>query len=677
MKKLLILLLFPVFAYGQIQTINVGTPNSGTGDPLRTAMVKVNENFEYAMDQLALKADITYVDAQLAGKQDIDGDLTAIAGLSPSNDDIIQRKTGAWTNRTIAQLKSDLTLTKSDVGLGNVDNTSDANKPVSTATQSALDLKADLASPTFTGTPAAPTAAVGTNTTQIATTAYVQANTLSKATSTIYTSGTSYNAFQNIVGPSSNNKAIEILNIGYTGHGATDDIHENTTGLVRVNGRLNLVRNMQWDQANAKWLTPLQTASAYGSACLEIGGEAVILHATPTGVNFSDVPHEILMAKASGTDGETNHTVSSGYFVQSKATIFARFNSTAYNPATTANCWNQTAGTDPLLWLSTGETKNTENELARFEANSNTAGAYPAVFFARSHGTLGSRTIAVTGEVSGRIGFKAYDGVDYETTAAIDVYTRGTMASNSVGQEMRFLTSPSTTGNLALRMAISDDGAIKNYVPWRFDVSTITTIPNYTGNGYTPAIGSGTVAQVQPASTTNGGMIFQGFTVSGTNTATALIFRGIQGHTSPTGANTQFVALKHNGSTNFTDIGSSEIGFQFRNNATVLSEVLGNGNMGVLQTTPTAVVDLGAVTTSRASLRIRAGSTTTAPSSPNSGDIWHQGTNNRLMFRKGSSSEEIMSAVQVNSVSPTAPNRTIQITIDGTTYYIAAKTSND
>lgn len=37
--------------------------------------------------------------------------------------------------------------------------------------------KADLASPTFTGTPTAPTAAAGTNTTQIATTAFVQAVT--------------------------------------------------------------------------------------------------------------------------------------------------------------------------------------------------------------------------------------------------------------------------------------------------------------------------------------------------------------------------------------------------------------------------------------------------------------------------------------------------------------------
>jgi hypothetical protein len=59
------------------------------------------------------------------------------------------------------------------VDLGNVDNTSDANKPVSTATQTALDLKAPLASPALTGTPTAPTATAGTNTTQVATTAFV------------------------------------------------------------------------------------------------------------------------------------------------------------------------------------------------------------------------------------------------------------------------------------------------------------------------------------------------------------------------------------------------------------------------------------------------------------------------------------------------------------------------
>ncbi len=48
--------------------------------------------------------------------------------------------------------------------------------------------KADLASPTFTGTPAAPTATKGTNTTQIATTAFVQTGLADKADSTdVYT----------------------------------------------------------------------------------------------------------------------------------------------------------------------------------------------------------------------------------------------------------------------------------------------------------------------------------------------------------------------------------------------------------------------------------------------------------------------------------------------------------
>jgi hypothetical protein len=77
-------------------------------------------------------------------------------------------------------------ITKTMVGLANVDNTSDVNKPVSTAAQAELDLKANasdvttslalkapLASPTFTGTAMAPTATAGTNTTQIATTAFV------------------------------------------------------------------------------------------------------------------------------------------------------------------------------------------------------------------------------------------------------------------------------------------------------------------------------------------------------------------------------------------------------------------------------------------------------------------------------------------------------------------------
>ena len=49
------------------------------------------------------------------------------------------------------------------------------------AIETHIGTKADTASPTFTGTPAAPTAAAATNTTQIATTAFVQLQKASPA----------------------------------------------------------------------------------------------------------------------------------------------------------------------------------------------------------------------------------------------------------------------------------------------------------------------------------------------------------------------------------------------------------------------------------------------------------------------------------------------------------------
>ncbi len=99
------------------------------------------------------------------GKQPLDADLTAIAGLSPANDDIIQRKAGTWTNRTPAQIKTDLALTKSDVGLGTVPNVDATARPNHTGTQPAATIS-DFDTQVRTNRldqMAAPTAAVGMN----------------------------------------------------------------------------------------------------------------------------------------------------------------------------------------------------------------------------------------------------------------------------------------------------------------------------------------------------------------------------------------------------------------------------------------------------------------------------------------------------------------------------------
>jgi hypothetical protein len=93
-----------------------------------------------------------------------DNTIVMYEGLSIQGDNLpdwnepIQQNAVLTINRiiraeeTTATLSTRVTnLTKADVGLGNVDNTTDAAKPVSTATQSALDLKAPIANPTFTG----------------------------------------------------------------------------------------------------------------------------------------------------------------------------------------------------------------------------------------------------------------------------------------------------------------------------------------------------------------------------------------------------------------------------------------------------------------------------------------------------------------------------------------------
>lgn len=100
-------------------------------------IIDTSDTTDSAEGTLKISTAQDIVDLAATGSyQPLDADLTAIAGLTPSNDDFIQRKTGAWTNRTVSQVKTDL-------GISNVDNTSDLSKPISTATQTALDGKVD------------------------------------------------------------------------------------------------------------------------------------------------------------------------------------------------------------------------------------------------------------------------------------------------------------------------------------------------------------------------------------------------------------------------------------------------------------------------------------------------------------------------------------------------------
>jgi len=150
-----------------------------TGNSLDFSVTSQTENdfttvLKDKLDGIAASANNYALPTNLAG-DDIDIDTTALSGATVISDldlNITTNTSGLVTDANGSISTRD--LTPSDLGLGNVDNTSDANKPVSTAQQTEIDTKADIASPALTGNPTAPTQADNDNSTKIATTAYVQ-----------------------------------------------------------------------------------------------------------------------------------------------------------------------------------------------------------------------------------------------------------------------------------------------------------------------------------------------------------------------------------------------------------------------------------------------------------------------------------------------------------------------
>jgi hypothetical protein len=84
------------------------------------------------------------LDEYEAGFQPTDADLTAIAALSPTNDDVIQRKSGAWANRTMTQLKTDLGAGAAS-GLATLDGSSKVVQDPANATSTKTASKIPIA----------------------------------------------------------------------------------------------------------------------------------------------------------------------------------------------------------------------------------------------------------------------------------------------------------------------------------------------------------------------------------------------------------------------------------------------------------------------------------------------------------------------------------------------------
>ncbi len=118
------------------------------------------------------------------------------------------------------------TLNSAAVGLGNVNNTSDANKPISTATQTALNAKANLSGATITGTYA------------FQVPFSVQTNNLAAATLIGFRDANSTNRWSAVLGAQNNTAPLIFVSFDFNGNYVRDALTIAQNGNVSIPGAL-------------------------------------------------------------------------------------------------------------------------------------------------------------------------------------------------------------------------------------------------------------------------------------------------------------------------------------------------------------------------------------------------------------------------------------------------------
>lgn len=137
--------------------INITKANIGLGNVDNTS--DVNKPISTAT-QTALDNKVDKVTGKGLSSNDFtDALLTKLNGIESGAQ--VNTVKGVKGNSESTYRTGNINITKANIGLGNVDNTSDANKPISTATQTALDGKVSKSGDTMTGTLVVPIVQTG------------------------------------------------------------------------------------------------------------------------------------------------------------------------------------------------------------------------------------------------------------------------------------------------------------------------------------------------------------------------------------------------------------------------------------------------------------------------------------------------------------------------------------
>ena len=674
-------------------------------------------------------------------------------------------------------------VTKSQVGLGNVDNTSDANKPVSSATQSALDLKANLASPALTGTPTAPTATPGTNSTQIATTAYVDAaaqtittvgNIITEPCDALTSwtqTGTAFSASGGKFNISSAAGSLSFSSyIRHTVYGKSD--LENTT--ITANLVVGTVNSTSWGVGigykSQRATFPKSLAIDFLMDNTNKGKIAFHFNESTTGgvVSASSISLSsgdsttIKIRQVKDTYIVTWRNVTAGQEITASYTYV--LNNTTLNPTVVTNMPNAYNYT---IYALGGGTHTIDN----FTVNSDEK-KYPAILFIGDSEikgynltTISRRAVDLLGQAAQQnvctlanggnwiedvnatealaflpikivisSGINNLDGGDSDAAAMAKLATLVSsftgagyvLGTNLFVTTLRPYSGKDVTGYNALIRSTYASSFIELYYPlWSgtgFSMNAAYAAADGLHlNEYGAQLEAGIYLnhfnlQTKQSLQYTNKQVFsdqQGRVAIGVNNIaryTLDVYKAVNQSSqlhlaystldnggyihSNAASNLELGAgIAYNGS-NYTYKSTSyslyvqDAGFHyFWSNTGVTSgnTVTTPNSLGNIS--PTGRWKIGDASTATARLHIVAGTATasTAPlkltsgtnlTTPENGAFEYNGTN--LFFtRTGATRENIMTTGSVNTVSPTSPNRTITVVIDGVTYYIAAKTTND
>ena len=409
-----------------------------------------------------------------------------------------------------------VTLVKADVGLSNVDNTADSAKPVSTAQQTALNLKADLASPALTGTPTAPTAATATNTTQLATTAFVQAvkaaDTGSSATAlTLKTArtinGTSFNGSANIT--TANWGTARNITIGSTAKAINGSADVSwTVAEIGAEPELAAGTTAQYYRGDKTWQTLDKSAVGLSNVDNTADSAKPVSTAQQTALNLkADLASPALTGTPTAptaADGTSSTQLATTAFVQGAVGGYLSKTTTGGTITLTA-----AEASNPIIKVSGALTSNALLEIPvaskrNYSIENATTGAFtltvkhvgltPSVLVAQ-----GKRNIVMTNGVG------AYDAInDFESIALTGVPTAPTAGSTTNTTQVATTAfvqavNASDTGSAATAVALKTARLIGGV---SFNGTADITLPgvNAAGNQNT----TGSAATLTTARTING-----------------------------------------------------------------------------------------------------------------------------------------------------------------------------